>query len=175
MLGGEAPFRELIDGLRLRFEADPSYARKHPFLTRAQLACLIRGMVFPGSALPQQPSSAGAPPAVQPFDIASHWAKESIEIVLNAGIMDVLPDSMFHPEAKVTKASFYFIVQRIRRTASLNDQDGDDPFPGGFEAILRMQLDVLRDEQPAGGADLSGQEAVSVLDRLKQGWTIPHG
>lgn len=177
MIGGEAPFQDHIDRLRIRFEADPKYAQKHKHLTRAQLACLIRGMILPGAPPMQSDrlTDNGPDRFFRPSDIASHWAKESIELSLNYGIMAVLPDSMFHPEAKVTKAAFFFIVQRIRQMFSLEGGGIEESFPDGFDEILRTQLDVLEEKRPGDDAYISGREAVSTLDRLKQDWDIPHG
>jgi tetratricopeptide (TPR) repeat protein len=177
MIGGAAPFQDHIARLRIRFEADPAYAQRQPHLTRAQLACLIRGMILPGAtaAAPITRDEDGTASSVLPSDIASHWAQESIEVLLNAGVMVALPDSMFHPNEKVTQAAFYFIVHRIRRWVAWNDSGAEGLFPNGFDAILRSQLEVLREERPEKDAYISGREAVSVLDRLKQGWDIPHG
>jgi tetratricopeptide (TPR) repeat protein len=177
MIGGSAPFRDHIDRLRIRFEADPVYAQKHPHITRAQLACLIRGMILPGAvaAVPRKDEAGGPAQSTMPSDIISHWAQESIELLLDSGVMVALPDSMFHPDAKVTRASFYFTVQRIRQLYVLNDDGAENLFPGGFDTILRSQLDVLQERRPEEDAYISGREAVSVLDRLKQGWNIPHG
>jgi tetratricopeptide (TPR) repeat protein len=177
MIGGAAPFQDHIDRLRVRFEADPAYAQKHPHLTRAQLACLIRGMILPGAVAgsPRTYAQDGPALSVTPSDIASHWAKESIELLLDAGVMVALPDSLFHPDAKVTKAAFYFIVQRIRQSYSWVGSEDEELFPNGFEALLRSQLEVLQEKRPEADAYISGSEAVSVLNRLKKEWDIPHG
>jgi hypothetical protein len=177
MIGGGAPFQDHLDRLRIRFEADPAYAQKHPHLTRAQLACLIRGMILPGAAAgaPGAAWRSGAMQSVEPSDIGSHWAKESIELLLDSGVMLALPDTMFHPDEKVTRAAFYFIVQRIRKLPALDGGGSEDPFPDGFDPILQSQLEALQGRRPEEEVYISGSEAVSVLNRLKQGWDIPHG
>jgi tetratricopeptide (TPR) repeat protein len=177
MIGGKLPFRDHIDRLRLRFEADPGYAQKHKHLTRAQLACLIRSMILPGGAeIPREGLAKDQPVSyLPPADIESHWAKDSIEILLESGVMAILPDSLFHPESRVTRAAFFFIVQRIRQLNSLDDSGFEDLFPDGFDGILRLQLEVLQEKRPGDDVFISGMDAVSVLNELKQNWEIPHG
>ena len=89
--------------------------------------------------------------------------------------MTVLADTMFHPESRVTRASFFFIVQRIRQMNSRDDKGCEDLFPGGFDGILHLQLEALQEKRPVDDAFISGMEAVSIMNELKQDWQIPHG
>jgi tetratricopeptide (TPR) repeat protein len=177
MIGGDVQFEEHIQKLRPRYEADPEYAQKHEHLTRAQLACLIRGMLLPGATAipPTQSSILEKTTYARPPDISTHWAKDPIGLLLDLGLLKAMPDSLFHPEARVTKASFFFIVQHIRRLYSLDDVENEDLFPDGFNGILRVQLDALRRERPGNDAYITGWEAVSILNKLKQDWGPPHG
>ncbi|MFH1756358.1 MAG: S-layer homology domain-containing protein [Candidatus Latescibacterota bacterium] len=172
MVGGDVIFKEHIERLRLRFESDPAYAQKHGDMTRARLASLIRGMCLSGEYAPPEATqrNVNAATTARPADISNHWAKGAIEQMIDAGIMNVLADSLFHPEEKVTHASFYFIVQRLTRLPSFGARDMDELFPHGFDSILQLQLGALRGEQPRERVYISGKEAVAVLDKLTRGW-----
>lgn len=166
MVSGDIPFYDHMQQIRSRSEADPEYALRHPSLTRAQLACLIDGWID-RRGFDRAIGSGNAPGASSedlPADVNGHWAKGAIERMISARIMRTLPDLLFHPEEKVTRAAFFFIVRRLQVKFAPHEDALEDLFPGGLERILHEQLAANGEE--AKQVYLSGREAVTVLDKL---------
>lgn len=62
-------------------------------------------------AVPKNKEEKLLPPAIQPVikipgDISSHWAKDSVMKVINAGVISGYPDGTFQPDKAITRAEF---------------------------------------------------------------------
>src|SRR5262249_15848401 len=104
-------WREKFNALEARanFEALPAEYRSiptSPTVTRAQVAAMI------GIELKPVIDAAPARAAQVMTDIRSHWAAPWILAVSRAGVMDVLPNHTFQPNANVRRADLAQIVSQ---------------------------------------------------------------
>jgi tetratricopeptide (TPR) repeat protein len=168
VIRGNELFQQHFSVLKNKIEGDPVYLRKQQELTRAHLACLFDELFLsvPGDRdlQPDPPQLAGT--FFFPADVREHWAGERIRRVLMTGIMPVPPDSLFHPDDKVTRSAFYMDARRMERQLLGPARPGTILLPNGFEALLKEQL-AVRDD-PGRPPFISGSEAVGALERLRQ-------
>jgi tetratricopeptide (TPR) repeat protein len=108
-------WREKRDALRARagFEALPAEYRNLPAsatVTRAQLAAMI------GIELEKVVAQAPRKTTAVVTDVRSHWAASWILPVTQAGLMDVLPNHTFQPNAIVRRSD---LAQAVSQTLSV--------------------------------------------------------
>lgn len=84
---------------------------------------------------------------IHPFsDIIGHWAESRIASLYNAGIITGRSDTLFTPEANVTRAEFTAMITRAFSLVSLpysgefSDVSSDDWFSGVVEAASKRSL-----------------------------------
>ncbi len=168
LIGEDELFQEHLQVLRGRTDTDPSFVRKQKNISRAQLACLIDawfsgrrdfGEGWSSSKLRNEKESRSLP-----SDIRAHWAREKIERVLRTDIMRILPDSLFHPDEKVTRSAFYFVIRRAEALLPNDHRSQEDLFPGGLEPILQDQLNAMRRQEER--VFISGNEVIAIFERL---------
>ncbi|MBI4721271.1 MAG: tetratricopeptide repeat protein [Chitinivibrionia bacterium] len=158
---GEEPFAEHLMQVQNYLRVSPAAIAGAAFITRAQCACLLA--YYFGDA------SAGAPMAQpgiakDPADAASHWAIGAIREVLRTGLMETLPDGLFHPDEAVTRAAFVFIAgSAIKRFEPGPGTDLEGAFPEGVEQKIGMYAGVAASD---GGPFVSGRDAVNLLDNI---------
>ena len=168
VIRGDALFQKHFYALRNKIEADPDYLIKQQELSRAHLACLYDELFL---SAPKENDVQIIPPRLAgtfflPADVREHWAGERIRRVLMTGAMAVLPDSLFHPDDKVTRAAFFFAARRMESRLLKPDQNVSILFPNGFEPLFREQL--AAQDNPQLTALITGREAVGLLERLRQ-------
>ena len=168
VIRGDALFQQHFYALRNKIEADPDYLMKQQELTRAHLACLYDELFL---SAPGEKDVRMIPPQLAgtfflPADVREHWAGERIRRVLMTGAMAVLPDSLFHPDAKVTRAAFFFTARRMESRLLKPDQNVSILFPNGFEPLFRKQL--AAQDNPGLTTLITGREAVGMLEQLRQ-------
>ncbi len=78
------------------------------------------------------------------------------EAVVEAGLMENLPDGEFHAQTPVTRASFFFVMQRCAAQAVNGDTAMSRAYPQGFRSALA-----------AGDTWIGGEEAYLALAALK--------
>lgn len=132
---------------------------------------------------PGEASAAPAPPA--PSDIADHWARNAIELVLRLNLMDLYPDRTFRPTDAVTRAAFAVTLEQVLvvvtndpplKTRYVGQQT---PFPDvrsdhfAFNAaVVTTTRGLLEAERPSGAFRLtnpvSGPEALLAMRKLAE-------
>jgi hypothetical protein len=163
---GEAPFGEYLLQVQNYFRVSPEAIANAVSITRAQCACLLLHY-FGGSdsaGLSIRPDMVQPGTAKHPPDAVSHWAKDAIDEVLRIGLMEALPDGLFHPDETVTRASFVFIAaSMIKRFSSDPGIDFESDFPGGVEQKISLYAGVAAS---GDGPFVSGRDAVNLLDNI---------
>jgi Flp pilus assembly protein TadD len=109
-------------------------------ITRQDLAALISMEIAPEKTMRRKPAAAatyvppqqaGRPSAAAGSEVADvpadHWAAAHIRSCLACGIMDVMPDRMFHPTEPVSRVDFAVALQMILAGAT-----GDDSLPSRY-------------------------------------------
>jgi tetratricopeptide (TPR) repeat protein len=104
--------KQRLDRLRERTQASglpPEFAAipRQPQTTRGDVAALV------GVRLRTVVAAAKARPAAVATDVRGHWASRWIVEVLRAGIMDVLPNHTFQPQAVVRRSDLAQVVSRV--------------------------------------------------------------
>jgi hypothetical protein len=144
--GGGVEFDEYLRRLGALVSGDPNNVARSERVTRAQLAVLI-DLMFYGEA-------SGASE-----DLPRPGTGGMVEYlaVVERGVMGRLPDGGFHPDAFVTRASFFAAVSRLLLDRNI-DIDTGDLFEGGF----RWALGTDEDERHF----VTGKEVVAALRRV---------
>jgi len=144
--GGGIEFDEYLRRLGALVSANPNNVARSERVTRAQLAVLI-DLMFYGEAggASDDPQRLGA------GEMVEHLA------VVERGVMERLPDGGFHPDAYVTRASFFTAVSRLLLDRNI-DIDTGDLFEGGFGWALEADDDE--------GHFVTGKEVVATLQRV---------
>ena len=168
-------------------------------ITRGDLATLLasefgieanlrrkRPEIFDASFRP--PTAANAPPAAAatgPTDIATHWAKNGIDLVTRVNLMESYPDRTFRPDEPVSRAALASVLEQVLVVAT-NDAalktryvGQTSPFPDvrgdhfAFNAIMLVTTRGLMEGDRATGAfgltrPVSGSEAVLAMRKLAE-------
>ena len=159
MLGGDIRFEQLMVEAQRHTSGSARAIRTKHQITRAELAALIESLLPDGLAAVGD----GTSPAV-PADIATHWAKDYIAVVQAAGLMETLPDGKFHPEAVVTRPSFYFVTRRVADAIDADPGSVEGLFPGGLRAVIYTPPTDYSRQRPSHY--VSGSEAAGILETL---------
>jgi tetratricopeptide (TPR) repeat protein len=100
--------RAALEALPEAYQAIP----EAPRVTRAELAALV-AVRLPGLvALPGQEGGRLA------TDLGTHWARNWVLAVVQAGLMDVYPNHTFQPGQAVTRGEMASVVSRVLATAA---------------------------------------------------------
>ena len=166
-------------------------------ITRGDLAALLatelgienqlrrrRPEIFDVSFRP--PGESSATPARQsPTDVADHWARNAIELVLRLNLMEMYPDRTFRPDETVTRAALAATLEQVLvvitndpalKTRFVGQQT---PFPDvrsdhfAFNAaVVTTTRGLLEAERPSGAFRLtnpvSGPEALLAMRKLAE-------
>ena len=110
-------------------------------------------------------------------DIESSWARTEIQIVVDVGLMAVLPNHTFEPSASIKRGEFATALARLIRLLSLSPSaappvSAPDVAPANtlyadVHLVLGYGLMALQDSGGFGVSDdLSGGDAVRAAERL---------
>jgi hypothetical protein len=144
--GGGAEFDEYLARLGALVSGEPENVARSDRVTRAQLAVVIDQMFYGESSQTQENPG--------PSDTSTRL--EDLAPVAR-GVVAVLPDGRFHPEAYVTRASFYAAVSRLVREKDI-DVDTGLLFDGGFQWALAAD--------DGGERYVTGKQVVATLQRV---------
>jgi tetratricopeptide (TPR) repeat protein len=166
-------------------------------ITRGELAALLatelgvehhlrrrRPEMFNPSFRPPGPS-APAPAPSGPTDIAAHWARNAVELVLRLNLMEGYPDGTFRPDEPVTRTGLAMALEQVLavvtndpaiKTRHLGQQT---PFPDmrsdhfAFNAaVVVTTRGLMEAERPSGAFRLtrpvSGPEALLAMRKLAE-------
>lgn len=166
-------------------------------ITRGELAALLatelgiesrlrqrRPELFDASFRPPgQP--APAPAAATPTDVAGHWARNAVELIMRLQLMEAYPDRTFRPNEPVTRVSLAQTLEQV--LAVLANDAGlktrhvgqQTPFPDvrsdhfAFNsAIVVTTRGLMEAERPTGAFRLtnpvSGPEALLAIRKLAE-------
>jgi Tfp pilus assembly protein PilF len=167
-------------------------------VTRGELAALLatelgvetqlrkrRPELFDPSFRPPGAPAPGPAGPVAPTDIASHWARNAIELVMRLNLMDAYPDGKFRPDEPVTRAGLATTLEQVLsvitndpalKTRHLGQQS---PFPDvrsdhfAFNAaVVVTTRGLMEAERPSGAFRLlnpvSGPEALLAMRKLAE-------
>jgi hypothetical protein len=166
MFGEEEIFNEYLYEIRSRLRAAEANIGTAESVTRAQLACLLRSMFLSSAGVETVPPLEGDAEGSSRMapDVATHWAEDCIWHASAAGFMGTLPDGRFHPEVRITRMAFFFIVQRIAAAIGAKADLLDDLYPRGIHDAIDPSMDGLDGDLDA--ELISGGEALSAMLRL---------
>lgn len=132
----------------------------------------------PGQATPVAARSA-------PTDIADHWARNAVELVLRLGLMEPYPDGAFRPNEPVTRSGLAMTLEQVMSVVA-NDPGiktrhvgQQTPFPDvrsdhfAFNAaVVATTRGLMEAERPSGafrlGHSVSGPEALLAMRKLAE-------
>ncbi len=165
-------------------------------LTRGELAALLatelgiethlrkrRPELFDPAFRP--PGAPPATPSVGPTDIAGHWARNAIELVMRLTLMEAYPDGTFRPDEPVTRAALATTLEQVLVVAA-NDPalktrylGQQSPFPDvrndhfAFNsAVVVTTRGLMESERPNGAFRLtkpvSGPDALLAMRKLAE-------
>jgi len=138
-------------------------------LTKAQLAALIL-RYFP------QVEQVRRIPQVA-TDIEGSWALSEIQAVIGTGLVEVLPNHTFQPEAAVTRGELAQAIARLIRLLSVPQQD-QPPIPitdvdstnaryGGVQLVVSLGVMSLDDAGRFNSNDnVAGEQAIHAMTRV---------
>jgi hypothetical protein len=155
VLGGGIRFDRYLAIARRHIGASPRSIRAQAYVTRAQLAALIQPILrddLSGIAAPV----AGA--------VLEQERLPHVVASVAAGVMDVLPDGSFHPERKVTRSAFYFVVRRLlARIGAGGGQLENNYYPHGVRSAIAAGP---TGDSADSGEFIAGNEAVRILQAI---------
>lgn len=113
-------------------------------------------------------------------DIGRHWAREYIQKVINAGLMDISSNNMFAPNTPLTREDLALIVYRILNKFNLVDKEEIKRLTNPYEdlysdndlfhtALYLYKTRIMTGEEKRRfgiGSEVPGIEALEVVDRL---------
>jgi hypothetical protein len=162
LLGGDFRFLELFHEAREHLWSSSHSIDDAPSLSRGQLAAVINGKFARFFARANIDSSSVV--SVPAPDVREdYWAAGFIGAVASAEIMRVMPDGRFHPEEKVTRPAFFFIVSRLARFLDLSPLVVGEVFPGGLASVV-----APGPSQSVSGENntVSGREVMRALEEV---------
>lgn len=167
-------------------------------ITRGELAALLaselgiethlrkrRPELFDPSFRPPGAASPAPSGPEAPADVASHWARNAIELVMRLHLMDAYPDHAFRPDEPVTRAGLATTLEQVLAVVA-NDAPlktrhvgQPSPFPDvrsdhfAFNAVVVVTTRGLMEaERPSGAFRLanpvSGPEALLAMRKLAE-------
>lgn len=154
--GGGVRFDEYLAIAGQHVAASPRTIRAESTLTRSELAALIHSFFGERPAMRNLTTGANLSREDGPAHI--RWARET-------GVMSVLPDGGFHPDRKVTRGAFYFVLKRLAARLGTADEVFETLYyPHGVRsAAAAGPLENPRTER---SVFIAGSEAFSVLQAM---------
>ena len=141
VLGGGIEFEGYLAEVQEHLRLTSKGLEGQGTLSRAQLAALIdQGF---GDRL------AGTGTHRVPPDLATHWARETVRRVNEAGVMPSLPDGDFYPDVPVTRAAFYVTLLRLSRVVGIPKTEVSAHFPGGLRVPAGEAAGILQELEQA--------------------------
>ena len=130
----------------------------------------------------QAPVQSGLEP---PTDLANHWARNAIELVMRLGLMESYPDKTFRPDEGVTRAGLAMTLERVLAVAAndpgLRTRYIGQPSPFAdvrsdhfaFNAVLLVTTRGLMEAERPNGAfrlayPVSGPDALVAMRKLAE-------
>ena len=124
-------------------------------------------------------------PVTAPTDVANHWARNAIEVVMRLGLMDAYPDRTFHADEGVTRAGLAMTLEQVLAVVSndpkLRTRYVGQPSPFAdvrgdhfaFNAVLVVTTRGLMEADRQSGAfrltePVSGPEALLAMRKLAE-------
>lgn len=148
-LGESSPFDEYLTRLGVVVSGAPQAVAMSGQVTRAQLAALIDQMFYDGLG--------------KVGDTSRHVTREGTVSELESvkrGVVPVLPDGDFHPDALVTRAALYAVVARL--VADIGTQEAPSDFvDGGYGWVKAGGGDGL-----AASPLVTGKETLAILEQV---------
>lgn len=167
-------------------------------ITRGELAALLatelgvekhvrrrRPELFDASFRPPVPPGPprSDPPALT--DIAQHWARNAIELVMRLNLMEGYPDRTFRPDEPVTRAGLALTLEQVLAVVTNNPRlktqhvGQQSPFPDvrsdhfAFNAAVIVTTQGLMEAERPSGAfritrSVSGSEALLAMRKLAE-------
>ena len=165
-------------------------------ITRGELAALLATELNVESHLRRKrpeifdpsfraPGAVATPAVKAPSDIATHWARNAVELVTRLNLMDLYPDDSFRPEEPVTRAALATTLEQILAVAA-NDPaiktryvGQQSPFPDlrsdhfAYNVVVVVTTrGLMEGERPSGAFRLtrpvSGPEALVAVRKLAE-------
>ncbi len=164
LAGGDIRFDEYFELASTRSGVSAAKIARQRTVTRAQMAVLIHTMFGGALDTTRQATSNTPPDTARTGDEKRHWAAVSIEAVMRAGVMDMLPDGRFYPEERVTKPSFFVTAARVAAALGLAPGVVEEIVAGGYRGSLPSA-----EPDAAGAGDvlyIGGREVVDGLERI---------
>ncbi|UCH83820.1 MAG: tetratricopeptide repeat protein [Candidatus Latescibacterota bacterium] len=166
LLGGDIRFEEYFELAKMRSGASPESVSGHATVTRGQLAALIltmfAGALDNGGVAGRTVTSDTT--RLEPRDARNNGIDYAVAVV-PTGVMRVLPDGEFHPEAKLTLPAFYLVLTRLSARLGIETGVIQTMFPDGYRGV------VADSDAPADGDTgrpfVSGRDVVDRLRRIK--------
>lgn len=167
-------------------------------LTRGELAALLatelgiedrlrkrRPELFDASFKPPAPPGPARLDADALTDIAQHWARNAIELVMRLNLMEPYPDRTFRPDDPVTRAALALTLERVLVVVTNDPRlttrhvGQPSPFPDvrsnhfAFNAaVVVTTRGLMEAERPSGAFRLtrpvSGPEALLAIRKLAE-------
>lgn len=147
--GGDVRFDEFFEEAQRHLIASPARSAQLERITRRQLAALAVGMF--GSRLEAAPAADGANGPGE--------ARDPLDVLVGAGVLDVLPDGEAHPDDPLTRPAFYAAVSRLARALGADDGAERALLDGGYRGAVGAA-------GTAQGNFITGREAVGMLQAL---------